>query len=118
MLAHILTGPQCEQWLNPESRAAVNIVNPNRNEFFTAELVLGGAQRADLVLQRPNSAATAHDVLQIGEGKVIPNKGNAKIDAPLQELKRQLDGHRAYFVQAEVFGLIYAVAAALFEGPK
>jgi hypothetical protein len=108
-LAHILSGPQCEQWLNPESRAAVNVSNPNKREFFTAEIELGGAQRADLVLQQPNAAATAHNILKIGEGKVIPNEGNAAILTPLTKLRDQLDGHKSGVPTAEVFGVIFAV---------
>jgi hypothetical protein len=56
-VAHVLSGPRCEQWLNPEVRAAVNAAvrrtakrSPaGKPEYVNAEVPYGN-QRADFVV--------------------------------------------------------------------
>jgi hypothetical protein len=106
-VSHILSGPRCEQWLNPESRAAINSAIRGQQEHVNAE-VYYAHQRADFVVNSI-TAKGRPSIEQIGEGKVIWNEDSGKITSALKDLRRQLHGHKREHPRAHCVGILYAV---------
>ena len=117
----VVTGPSCERWLTSEMRWALHWRKDSplsRDEFVASEETVFSRKLPDVTIFTDKIPTNFHDVSNIIEAKVVYADGVKNNVKRIQDLKKQIDSHRADVRAANAACGIHGFVFACWENTR